>query len=144
MNNVGVIATSSSVATARNGAPWPRSWRMGGAERRSPSSVIGSAQLVLGASGIVSLGIAMLFAPALSLAALAALGQRGVFAALTCLAGLWIADGRRRGAILAIVCDVAQVLALVLTAQWGITRALAIILIAATAWLVPRLERSAR
>ncbi len=58
-----------------------------------------------------------------------------------CLAGLWITDGRRRGAILAIGCDVVHAILLVLSAQWGIELALAVVLSVATIWVMPSVER---
>ncbi len=118
----------------------PRTPKVMGAAPFAPATVIGFAQLLLGAFGIVAVGLALLFANSLSVLMVVAVAIRSVVAALTCLAGLWIADGRRRGALLAIVCDLVQLVVLAVTAQWGVELALAAALVVATVWLLPSLE----
>jgi predicted benzoate:H+ symporter BenE len=110
-------------------------------ESMQPTDIVGLAHVVLGAIGFVGAGIAFLFsgpAPgvALVLAVLMLIGP-----ALTVLAGLWLRDGQRRGATLAVVVDVSRIALLAITgALFSLSTALIAAMLIGAVWLWPTLE----
>ena len=104
-------------------------------------NVVGLAHVVLGAYILASAGFTFLFADVFSLWVPVLL----VFqAALMVVAGLWLRDGRRRGAVLAGVLDGARlVMQLLLSQSIGLDVVVSLALLAAVGWLLPTLHSKA-
>lgn len=103
----------------------------------TPKMLIGFSHLGLGAIGTVSAGAGLLFAPTISLLEIGAPLALLVFSLLTCLAGLWILDDVRRGAILAIAVHLWRIGLLLLGGNIGIGLGLSLVLLACVVWLLP-------
>jgi hypothetical protein len=104
-------------------------------------NVVGLAHVVLGAYVLTSAGFAFLFANVFSLWVPVLLLFQ---AALLVVAGLWLRDGRRRGAVLAGVLDgVRLVMQLLLSQSIGLDALISLALLAAVGWLLPTLRSKA-
>lgn len=104
-------------------------------------NVVGLAHVVLGAYVLASAGFAFLFADVFSLWVPVLLLFQ---AALLVVAGLWLRDGRRRGAVLAGVLDgVRLVMQLLLSQSIGLDALISLALLAAVGWLLPTLRSKA-
>ena len=119
---------------------------MGGTLRQSvaPSAptVIGIAHVVLGAMSVFGVLIAVVFGsngvpqPALFMMAIGA-----VAAVLQILGGLWLADRRRRGAVLSLGMDAVQCVGLALSGMLvSLSFILTLALGVAVIWVLPHLE----
>lgn len=101
------------------------------------SAAVGIAHLGLGAIGVVYAGVGLLTAAAISPVFLIPVAARLITDILSCYAGLLIRDGRRRGALVAILAGVMRAVLLVITASFGITLVLTVVLIGAAVWILP-------
>ncbi len=101
--------------------------------------VVGLAHVVFGAIGLISGGMALLFAGAFSAHALWEPVFQLLVAALMILAGLWLRDGERRGAWLAAGLDAVR-LVLFLSASGGVDL-IALALLLGVVWLLPTLRQ---
>ena len=113
----------------------------------SPHVVIGLAHVVLGAIGVLgdvrTVVVGSDFAAPISVVVSLCIGA--VAAGALVVAGLWLADGRRRGALLAGAMDAVRCLVLLYTGSsvtlaFGVTLALGV----AALWVLPQLALPAR
>jgi len=104
--------------------------------------VIGFAHVASGAMGIFgALSQGLFAANGIALLPFIAIAVGGLASGLLVLGGLWLADGRRRGAVLAVSMDGLRILTLLFvgaigSVSFGISLALAI----AAVWVWPQLE----
>ena len=111
-------------------------------DRLTATDVVGFGHIILGALGVVSAGVSIIFMGAFTLEAAGASLLLLTVAGLTVLAGLWIRDGHRRGAILAAGLDVCRLAVLVLAGSLGVDMVLTIALLIGAIWVLPMLSSS--
>lgn len=126
--------TLSKGATERTTRRRPRIERVAPTDSLQPYRIIGFLHLVLGAIGTTTFIITFLFSPQPIF-----LLVQAVFVALITLSGLWILDGKRRGAILAIVMDALQCVSAFLVSQLSIDFVIAALLLVGAIWILPAL-----
>ncbi len=108
------------------------------AEGTSVRDIVGGAHVVLGAIGLVGLVVAFMFAGSIT-ASLPGLIVLAITQGATVLGGLWLRDGRRRGAILAAVMGLLRVVVLVVRGSFGVDLVLTVILLVGVGYVWPTL-----
>ncbi len=108
------------------------------AEGTSVRDIVGGAHVVLGAIGLVGLVVAFMFAGSIS-ASLPGLIVLAITQGATVLGGLWLRDGRRRGAILASVMGLLRVVVLVVSGSFGVDLVLTGLLLIGVGFVWPTL-----
>ena len=108
------------------------------AEGTSVRDIVGGAHVVLGAIGLVGLVVAFMFAGSIT-ASLPGLIVLAITQGATVLGGLWLRDGRRRGAILASVMGLLRVVVLVVSGSFGVDLVLTVILLVGVGYVWPTL-----
>lgn len=108
------------------------------AEGTSVRDIVGGAHVVLGAIGLVGLVVAFMFAGSIT-ASLPGLIVLANTQGATVLGGLWLRDGRRRGAILAAVMGLLRVVVLVVSGSFGVDLVLTVILLVGVGYVWPTL-----
>ncbi len=108
------------------------------AEGTSVRDIVGGAHVVLGAIGLVGLVVAFMFAGSIT-ASLPGLIVLAITQGATVLGGLWLRDGRRRGAILAAVMGLLRVVVLVVSGSFGVDLVLTVILLVGVGYVWPTL-----
>ena len=107
----------------------------------SPHVVIGFAHIASGALGIFSALSQGLFADGIALLPGLAIAVGGLASGLLVLGGLWLADGRRRGAALAVSMDGLRLVALLLVGAIGTLSFVASLALGiAVVWVWPQLD----
>lgn len=100
--------------------------------------IVGGAHVVLGAIGLVGLVVAFMFAGSIT-ASLPGLIVLAITQGATVLGGLWLRDGRRRGAILASVMGLLRVVVLVVSGSFGVDLVLTVTLLVGVGYVWPTL-----
>lgn len=108
------------------------------AEGTSVRDIVGGAHVVLGAIGLVGLVVAFMFAGSIT-ASLPGLIVLAITQGATVLGGLWLRDGRRRGAILAAVMGLLRVVVLVVSGSFGVDLVLTVLLLIGVGYVWPTL-----
>lgn len=108
------------------------------AEGTSVRDIVGGAHVVLGAIGLVGLVVAFMFAGSIT-ASLPGLIVLAITQGATVLGGLWLRDGRRRGAILASVMGLLRVVVLVVSGSFGVDLVLTVLLLIGVGYVWPTL-----
>ena len=108
------------------------------AEGTSVRDIVGGAHVVLGAIGLVGLVVAFMFAGSIT-ASLPGLIVLAITQRATVLGGLWLRDGRRRGAILASVMGLLRVVVLVVSGSFGVDLVLTVTLLVGVGYVWPTL-----
>lgn len=108
------------------------------AEGTSVRDIVGGAHVVLGAIGLVGLVVAFMFAGSIT-ASLPGLIVLAITQGATVLGGLWLRDGRRRGAILASVMGLLRVVVLVVSGSFGVDLVLTVTLLVGVGYVWPTL-----
>ena len=108
------------------------------AEGTSVRDIVGGAHVVLGAIGLVGLVVAFMFAGSIT-ASLPGLIVLAITQGATVLGGLWLRDGRRRGAILAAVMGLLRVVVLVVSGSFGVDLVLTGLLLIGVGFVWPTL-----
>ena len=108
------------------------------AEGTSVRDIVGGAHVVLGAIGLVGLVVAFMFAGSIT-ASLPGLIVLANTQGATVLGGLWLRDGRRRGAILAAVMGLLRVVVLVVSGSFGVDLVLTVLLLIGVGFVWPTL-----
>lgn len=115
----------------------------GATHRLHPQTYVGIAHIAFGALGLITGTLGILFALS-GVAGWLLVGYIGMvaLAGLTIVAGLWLHDGHRRGAILAAATDgLRLLLALLVTHPLSLDVLMPAGLLGAIFWLWPTLER---
>ncbi len=108
------------------------------AEGTSVRDIVGGAHVVLGAIGLVGLVVAFMFAGSIT-ASLPGLIVLAITQRAPVLGGLWLRDGRRRGAILASVMGLLRVVVLVVSGSFGVDLVLTVTLLVGVGYVWPTL-----
>jgi hypothetical protein len=103
--------------------------------------IVGGAHVVVGAIGIVGLMVAMIFGDLLLSAGwLVGMGVVGLIHAATVLSGLWIRDGKPRGAALAVCIAIARIGLSLYQRAFGLDLVIAAVLLAGAVYVWPALR----
>jgi hypothetical protein len=108
----------------------------------SPHVVIGFAHVAIGALGVFNAFSQGLFADdRIALLPTLAIAAGGLASGILVLGGLWLADGRRRGAVLAVSMDGLRLVALLLVGAFGTLDFVASLALGvAVVWVWPHLD----
>lgn len=109
------------------------------AEGTSIRDIVGGAHVVIGAIGLVGLAVAFIFAGSIT-ASLPGLIVLAITQGATVLGGLWLRDGRRRGAIVASVMGMLRVVVLVVRGSFGVDLVLTVLLLVGVVYVWPTLS----
>jgi len=106
----------------------------------SPLAIVGGAHVVVGAWILVQTALALLLAGSEMMDVLASSAISGTLGVAMALAGLWLRDGRRRGAMMAAALDGLRVLLVLFIGETStLDILLAVALLAGVVWVWPLL-----